>query len=67
MTHDAGALDVCILTYADVCWQARLRRRFACMHVEAPTSEELHFIYETVAVSMLRTFEPEVQRIAAPL
>jgi len=47
--------------------QARLRRRFACMHVEAPTSEELHFIYETVAVSMLRSFEPEVQRIAAPL
>ena len=47
--------------------QARFRRHCACLHVDTPTSEAMQHIYETLAVSILRTFESEVQRMAAPL
>ena len=42
----------------------RVRRHFACLHLEPPSVEGLQHIYETIAVSMLRTLEPEVQRMA---
>ena len=47
--------------------QSRFRRHFACLHVDNPTPEGLHYVYEALAVSILRTFDSDVQRLAAPL
>ena len=47
--------------------QARLRRHCGCLEVETPAAEVMQHIYETLAVSMLRTFDVDVQRMAGPL
>ena len=47
--------------------QSRLRRHCGCLEVETPSAEALQHIYETLAVSMLRTFDVDVQRMAGPL